>query len=501
MKVAFLKPHTGGVLGLEMITFVEPLGLEYVAGALEPEGHECIILDLRLEGVENGLAKCKDFDPAVVGLQCNFTTERFRTLELTQRLRRELPEAFIIVGGHDASREPTWFHDPSIDAVGLGDGEEVLPPLVDALEHQRDLSKVPGLMLAGSRPEPVFTGPAPARRNLDDLPMPARHLIADYAPEYYFNFHKPMALVETARGCPFKCNFCSVWKFHESTFREKSPERVVAELQQVEADHVFFTDDIFWMNVKRAKEMARQIKAAGIRKYFKLQTRTDIICRHPEVVEMWKECGSLSIFLGLEKIDDEGLASVNKKNQAANNDRAIEILQELGVGYTPNFIVDPDWDREHFAKLREWVSRTGAYNAGFSILTPLPGTDLWDSVKARVDTPDWELFDIAHTVLPTKLPKEEFYAEYAKLWRHALDTRYKLRGKVRTFAEMGLALATGKLTLGALKKGMNLSKRFSSPETFLKGHERSVQRLAEVAASGANPEVATGQPLVEVAES
>jgi len=496
MKVAFLKPHTGGVLGLEMITFVEPLGLECVAGAIEPDGHDCKILDLRIDGVEPGLAECRDFEPDVVGLQCNFTTERFRTLEMARRIRRELPDAFVLVGGHDASREPGWFTDPSIDAVAIGDGEEIMPPLVDALERRADLGEVPGLMLnSKGKGEPRFTGPAPARRELDDLPLPARHLISRYADEYYFNFHKPMALLETARGCPFKCNFCSVWKFHESSFREKSPERVVEELAQIDAPHVFFTDDIFWMNVRRAREMAERIKAAGIRKYFKLQTRTDIICRHPELVEMWRECGPLSIFLGLEKIDDAGLKSVNKKNKAENNDRAIAILQELDVGYTPNFIVDPDWDRSDFARLREWVDRTGAYNSGFSILTPLPGTDLWDDVRERVDTPDWELFDIAHTVLPTKLPKEEFYEEYAGLWRHALKTRYKRRGFVRTHAEMGLALATGKLTLKALKKGMNLSKRFSTPETFLRGHQESEERLERLAASGLDVPVATGESL------
>ena len=498
MKIAFLKPHTGGVLGLEMITFVEPLGLECVAGALEPDGHRCKILDLRIDGVEPGLTECREFEPDVVGLQCNFTTERFRTLEMARRIRADLPDAFVMVGGHDASREPEWFQDRRIDAVAIGDGEEILPAVADALEGKGDLAKVPGLML-NAKNGPRYTGPAPARGHLDELPLPARHLIRRYQNEYYFNFHKPMALMETARGCPFKCNFCSVWKFHESTFREKSPERVVEELRQIEAPHVFFTDDIFWMNVKRAKEMAKAIQAAGIKKYFKLQTRTDIICRHPEVVEMWKDCGPLSIFLGLEKIDDEGLSSVNKKNKAANNDRAIEILQELDVGYTPNFIVDPDWDREHFRKLKEWVTRTGAYNSGFSILTPLPGTDLWDEVKGEVNTPDWELFDIAHSVLPTKLSREEFYTEYAGLWRHALETRYQHRGFVRTYAEMGLALATGKLTLGALKKGMNLSKRFSTPETFLKGHRDSEARLAELKASGAKVKVATGETLEAVA--
>ena len=492
MRVAFLKPHTGGVLGLEMITFVEPLGLECVAGALEPDGHECRIIDLRIDGVEAGLRDCRRFEPDVVGLTCNFTTERFRTLEMARRIRRELPDAKVVVGGHDASREPRWFQDSSIDVVAVGDGEEIMPPLMDALEGKGDLTRVPGLLLnspgkSGAR----ATGPAPARRLLDELPLPARHLIRRYRHEYYWNYHKPMALMETARGCPFKCNFCSVWKFHESTFREKSPERVVEELRQIETPHVFFTDDIFWMNVKRAKEMARQIKEAGIRKAFKLQTRSDIICRHPEIIEMWKECGDLSIFLGLEKIDDAGLSSVNKKNKAVNNDRAIEICRELGVGYTPNFIVDPDWDRTHFRQLRDWISRTGAYNSGFSILTPLPGTDLWEAVKTRVNTPDWELFDIAHSVLPTKLSQAEFYEEYAGLWRHALKIRYRERGFLQVHAQMGLALATGKLTLKAIKKGMNLSKRFSTAETFLKGHRESAERMAQVAATGDVPPLAT----------
>jgi radical SAM superfamily enzyme YgiQ (UPF0313 family) len=473
LKVAFLKPPIGGILGLEMLTFVEPLGPISVAASLEAEGHECRVFDLRLDGLEPGMARCAHFAPDVVGLQCNFTTERFRTLRLAERLRRELPEAFVLVGGHDASREPGWFNHPAIDAVAIGDGEEVMPPLVDALERGTDIASVPGLVLNDLRGgEQRATGTAPARSDLDTLPMPARHLISHYAPEYYINFRKPLALMETARGCPFKCNFCSVWKFHHSTFREKSPDRVVAELAQIEAPNVFITDDIFWMDVRRGEELARKIKAAGIKKYFTVQTRTDIICKFPHLIEMWKDCGQLAIFLGLESVTDEGLDAVNKSNTAANNVRALSILKELGVGYTPNFIVDPAWDREDFARLRAWIEETGAYNSGFSVLTPLPGTDLWDTAKHQVTTHDWEMYDIIHTVLPTTLPLAEFYEEYSRLWRHVLDVRYRLRGRTRTYFAMGAALATGKVSLGALKKGMNIAKVFSKPETFLSAHER-----------------------------
>ncbi len=482
LKVAFLKPPIGGILGLEMLTFVEPLGPICVAACLEPAGHECKVIDLRIDGLDAGMASCLDFAPQVVGLQCNFTTERFRAVALARQVKREMPETFVVVGGHDASREPAWFNLPEIDAVAVGDGEEVMPALVKALERGADLATVSGLYLHRDG-EQVATGQPPARRVLDELPLPARHLIAHYAPHYYINFRKPLALMETARGCPFKCNFCSVWKFHESTFREKSPARVVEELRQIEAPNVFITDDIFWMNVVRGEEMARQIKAAGIRKHFTVQTRTDIICKFPHLIEMWKECGDLSIFLGLESITDEGLSRVNKSNSAANNVRALEILRDLGVGYTPNFIVDPAWDRADFARLRDWIEETGAFNSGFSVLTPLPGTDLWEEAKQEVTTHDWEMYDIIHTVLPTKLSIQEFYEEYAGLWHHVLEVRYRHRGKAKTYLQLGAALVTGKVSLGAVRKGMNMAKVFSKADTFLHAHREAPLRAAARAAA------------------
>lgn len=470
MRVAFLKPPIGGILGLEMLTFVEPLGMECVAAALERDGHICKILDLRLEGEAIGLNKCEGFAPDAVGLQCNFTTERYRTLKLAKMVKKRLPEVTVIVGGHDASRDPKWFDQESIDAIAVGEGEEVLPHVMKALEEKRNLDTARGLVI--NTPDgQKSTPPVPIEDDLDSYPMPARHLIKDYASQYYINFRKPLALMETARGCPYRCNFCSVWKFHKKTFREKSPQRVVEELAAIEAPNVFITDDIFWLNVHRGREIARRIKEAGIRKFFTVQTRTDIICRHPDLIEMWKDCGNLAIFMGLEKVDDEGLKSVNKNNKAENNERAIQILKDLNVGFTCNFIVDPAWDRKDFEQLRQWIEKHGTYNSGFSVLTPLPGTDLWTSASAEVTTKDWELYDIVHSVLPTKLSLEEFYEEYSNLWQWALEVRYRMRGKWRSYGQMLAALASGKVTLNAIRKGMNIAKVFSQPETFLSGHK------------------------------
>lgn len=485
MKVSFLKAPIGGIIGLEMITFVEPLGLECVAGAIEEEGHECQIVDLRIDGPKRGMEKARRFEPEIVGIQCNFTTERYRALEVVRQVRQDLPEAMIVLGGHDVSRDPDWFLKPGVDVLVMGDGEEVFPGLVEAYEKGDDLKTVPGLVL--NRPDgPVNTGPAMRRREMDELSMPARHLIKEYADEYYISFRRPLALLETARGCPFRCNFCSVWKFHEKTFREKSPERVVEELSRIQAPNVMITDDIFWMNFRRGRAMGEALKAAGIKKHYTMQTRSDIICRHPELIEQWRDCGKMTIFLGLEKVDDEGLASVNKRNTADKNDEAIRILQDLDIGYTPNFIVDPSWERKDFDKLKRWVDRTGAFNSGFSVLTPLPGTDLWDEVEGQVNTNDWELFDIAHAVLPTRLPLDEFYKEYAGLWGHALETRFATIGKFKVYLGLVAALATRKVTFSAMRKGMRLGMGnvLSNPQSFLRAHRESERRLSEAAALG-----------------
>jgi radical SAM superfamily enzyme YgiQ (UPF0313 family) len=478
MKVSLINTPIGGIVGLEMITFVEPLGLECVAGALEPEGHECQIIDMRIESLEGGLAKMKAFKPDIIGITCIFTTQRYRVARMAQLMKREFPDALIMLGGHDVSRAPHWFIRESVDVCAVGDGEEVVPNLVRTYSEDGDLRRVGGLVL-NTPSGPVDTGRTPNRRPLDELPRPARHLIEDYRDEYYMNFYRPLALVETARGCPFRCNFCSVWKFHEKSYREKSPERVVEELSETNSPNVFFTDDIFWINRRRAVDLAKAISATGIKRHYNIQTRSDIIVKFPELIELWQECGKITIFLGLEKVDDEGLQTVNKSNTVANNNRAIEIVQKSGAGYGPNFIVDPSWERKDFDKVKRWIDKTGAYAAGFSIITPLPGTDLWDEQKDNVVTEDWELYDIAHTVLPTRLPLHEFYKEYCGLWSHAMDVRMKIRGRLKTNLEILAALASGKVTLKALRKGMRMGKVLSNPKHFLSGHESSQARMEE----------------------
>ena len=481
MKISFLKAPIGGIIGLEMITFVEPLGMECVAGGLELEGHTCQIVDMRIDGIKHGLAKMRAFAPDIVGLQCNFTTERFRALRLAKMVRTELPDVLVVIGGHDASRDPSWFLKPAIDVVVVGDGEEVMTPLVAAWRKKRDLSNVPGLLI-NTPSGPIDTGHAPARGNIDNLPMPGAPSHQGVRLGVLHQLPPPAGAARNRARLSVQMQLLlGLEVSREHVPREVARPRRQRNRADRSAEHLHHRRH--FLDEREARPRARQGASPprASRSTTRSRPAATSSASSPSSIEQWKDCGRMTVFLGLEKIDDAGLKSVNKKNTADNNNRAIKILQDLDIGYTPNFIVDPSWERPDFEKLKQWVDATGAYNSGFSVLTPLPGTDLWDATQDTINTRDWELFDIAHTVLPTKLPLDEFYREYAGLWKHANDVRYQVNGRMKTHLGLIAALATRRVTFTAIRKGMRMGNVLSDPATFLRAHGESEARLAEAA--------------------
>jgi radical SAM superfamily enzyme YgiQ (UPF0313 family) len=150
-----------------------------------------------------------------------------------------------------------------------------------------------------------------------------------------------------------------------------------------------------------------------------MQARSDAIVRHPETIARWREIGLNGVFIGFEKPDQGGLDALNKHNSPENNEQALEVLRRLGIEPDASFIVDPDDDYDDFAALRSYVRRLKLKVPLFAVLTPLPGTALFDEVKERLTTSDYRLFDLLHAVLPTRLPLTEFYQELASLYREA----------------------------------------------------------------------------------
>lgn len=408
-----IQPGYGRGLGFGHLALVEPLGLEMVAAALK--GHQVKILDLR---IEYDLQKAaSSFNPDLCGISCSFTTDVYQTIEIATSVKRNgRGRPSVFVGGHHASLNPSDFYHQDIDGVVIGEGEPTVPELVTALAEGTDLAQVPGLAL--NRPEgQSITPPRKPIENLDDLPLPARHLTHNYRKHYYLGFQKPMTAVETARGCPHRCSFCSVWKFYQRKCRMKTSQAVVKELASLKEKNILFTDDNFFINVPRAEEIALLLKEWKLKKRFTLQARSDTIVRHPELISLWKDVGLWKVFIGFEKIRDEELRLLNKWSCVEDNDEALKVLRGHGVEVVASFIVDPDWKQTDFEGLRRYILNRKIYSPSLAVLTPLPGTDLFAQLKGKLITHNYELFDLVHAVLPTRMELPDFYRKFADLYK------------------------------------------------------------------------------------
>jgi radical SAM superfamily enzyme YgiQ (UPF0313 family) len=463
MKILLIQPRSMGVMDFGAVMCYEPLGLEDIAALLENE-HEVKLLDLfHFDDLAQTLSS---FEPDICGISCSFTVDVNKALRIAEFAKRSKGSPVVVIGGHHASLSPEDFCTESIDAIVIGEGEITFSELVSCLSGNGDLESVPGLALNRDG-EQFFTEPRSLIKNLDQLPLPARHLSKPFRKEYFLGLNRPVAMIESTRGCPYRCNFCSVHTFFQDKVRFKSAERLVEELSKIEEKVVFFSDDNFFIHVPRAQEMAALIKDNKIKKRYYVQSRSDIIVKHPELIAMWKEVGLSGAFIGFEKIDEEGLKSVNKQNTVENNEKALEILNSHGMSVVAAFIVDPDETREGFARLRRYVDRLQLKTTQFTVLTPLPGTELFAQMKERIVTKKHELFDGFHAVLPTKLPLPDFYKEFSKLYASVLERSIGGRAAIANALSQ---LRSGQLSLSHIKRLSKTGKMLTDYRNYLAGH-------------------------------
>ncbi len=414
-----LRPDPGNErFGLGPFFRVEPLGLEYVAAALRARGHTPAIVDLRF-GHSVG-AWIRRSRPRVVGISCMHALEYDRVIETARRVRRASPDALVLVGGHAAAAFPGPLQVPEIDALCVDDGEEVVPAVADAIEAGRPLADVPALLVRS--PEGWTATAALAERTaLDEVPQPARDLVERDRHRYHCLLFKPVWLVETARGCPFRCNFCSVWQLYGRSFRERSIGAVVDDLASA-GDAVFIADDLFWNHPERSLELAAALRRRGVfKRWILVQTRTDVVCRHPELLEAWRPMArDFDIFFGLEAASDAGLANVTKDASVSSSVEAGRIARSLGYGVTGNFLVDPDWAEADFEELWDFVAKNGFQRAGYTILTPLPGTELFQKLAPILKGQPWFKYDMHHVLWEPRLGARRFFELYAETWRRSI---------------------------------------------------------------------------------
>ncbi len=451
MRILLIHPECqSSEIGFRLAAMPEPLALEMLAAVLEE--HEVRIFDMRVEA--NLAGQLQEFTPDVVAVTA-LTPEVYAAMDVLRSAKEFDSEIFTVVGGHHVSLMPEDFFIPQVDAIALGEGELALPRLVDAVAAGGSLGGVPNIIYRDADGQFIRNERDLGPLDMDSLPLPRRDLTAKYRDQYFFLFDKPDTSVATGRGCPFRCNFCSVWEFYGGKTRQMSAERVLREVEAVDTAHITFVDDNFLMNYRREDAIADLVLNRGIDMRFSMECRTDSIARHPELVEKWVEAGLYAVLLGLEGDSDRMLEKVNKKNAARVNEEAIRICHDNGVIIWGAFIVDPDWTADDFKRLRDYVTEKEITHTQFTVLTPLPGTELYRQMFDDLLTHDYSCFDTLHAVTETRLPREEFYRHFASLYQQTdLGPYWDL-------------VREGKLSIADCKRGKRMLDAMSHWELYL----------------------------------
>ncbi|HEY6250128.1 MAG TPA: radical SAM protein, partial [Candidatus Angelobacter sp.] len=238
--------------------------------------------------------------------------------------------------------------------------------------------------------------------------------------------------MESGRGCPYGCEFCTVTGFFGDSIRFRSNESVVSELLQLKARArkeggqiaVFFIDDNFAINVKRTKSLLRAIIAANAQVYWVAQISANLL-RDEELVDLIAASGGIWIFIGMESIDPTNLAGVNKGfNKPGEYGAVLDRLAQRNVFAITSFIFGMDNDTTGVAE--RTLKEIGTWTPGlpvFGLLTPLPGTPLYAKLKeaGRLTRPrhwlEFMAFAMAHT--PLKMTVEGAHSEVRYAWNHA----------------------------------------------------------------------------------
>jgi hopanoid C-3 methylase HpnR len=478
MKVLFTHPSS--LMYSEVYLRLEPLGLELVAQAASNAGQSVRVLDLQIFSHRDYFRMLDEWQPEAVGFSLNYLANIPEVLDLAAETRRRLPGCFIFAGGHSASftaREILRHGAGWIDCVVRGEGEAVTPRLLDMVAADRDsLHQLPGIV--------TLRGEGPPAALIPDLDAyhPARDRMAKRN-KYFIGALDPAASIEFTRGCPWDCSFCSAWTFYGRHYRRRNPEAVARELASIREPGVFIVDDVAFIQLEHGMAIADEIERRGIRKQYYLETRGDVLLRNQEVFRRWKRLGLEYMFLGLEAIDEEGLKRHRKRTTVGKNFEALEFARSLDLIAAINIIVDPSWDENRFAAVREWALSVPEI-VHLTVNTPYPGTETWLTESRNFTTRDYRLFDVQHAVLPTALPLDRFYRELVR-------TQEILNGKYMGWSAIRNAFTTAAgLLLHGQTNFVEMLWKFHAvynPDRQFADHQRPVRYEIELPRRQAGP--------------
>lgn len=414
--VALVEPQSNIYPGFQGIVTLAPLGLEFIAGGicpLDPNKPQLVesvtIYDDRVVPGE-WVKGMKRTPPDMVGIKLNYTADVTRVHQLARDIKkvvgRDVP---ILVGGHHASLRPADVFIKEIDAVVIGQGENIMKRAVQEWGEKHSFEGLEDVWYQGKDGQ---FHPNLVRRKrgrvfetdsclMNERPIPRRDLVEKYRNGYYFLYYPRVASIETTRGCVANCGFCSVWRFHQGNFLVQSAERTVEEIASLAANgtkYITVIDDLAFHPLPRinpktgikelynpGRDIAEELKRDGLsgKVRFWGQIRADdVYPKDPELrpwaeetFAMLAEAGFDMALVGVESlVNDEDLKAENKGTDLETNTNAIKILKKLGIRVWAAQIVFPEWDIRDYDRVIEANRALQIEAPQFTNLTPLPGS-------------------------------------------------------------------------------------------------------------------------------
>lgn len=439
MNVLLISP-AGSNLYAKLGAQLPPLGLGYIASVIREHDHKAKIIDL---GIDEMSLTQTDIDWAdIIGISAD--TPRYPEALRIAKLIKTHNKQVVMGGYHVSFLDREALETGLVDYVVRGEGEMIFLNLLKTLENHDDMKLVAGISYLENGVYQKNRDEAPPH-DLDNMPFPARDLLPI---KHYKNQLNglPLANLITSRGCPFNCYFCSSSKFGGLTWRSRSAVSIVDEMEYLYYTYGYrafaFMDDNFTLSSRRIFEFADELEKRNLTDiYWWCFSRVDILVKNEDMVKRMAEAGAYMVFLGLESNNETVLNTYNKHIHNNQQQQAIKLLRKYGIKIHGSYIIgDIHETREMVLQTIKWAKQVNAKSTQFSILTPYPGTALYEDVEKdkRFLHKKWELYDGMHPVIKLDYltPKEiqhffikafqSFYLNPKKLFHHSPD---KINGK------------------------------------------------------------------------
>lgn len=392
----------------------EPLELEFLAAVSTAEGCDYLIHDPVITN-KSMAATLKSYQPDIVAIT-GYYPAKDRMLALAHEAKRHDEDTLVFIGGVHAELNDADFKDEAVDLIIRSGGALTFAAILKAAKAEMSLAGIPGTIYR--EPDGNWTRADDRPFDMTALPLPDRSHFHEHKERFTYLHYGSTALVKTAYGCPFKCNFCYCRMLNNGRYVQRDLNQVVGEIKQIDCDTIWIVDDTFLLDINRLRAFSEALKREGVKKRFIVYGRSEFIASHPESIPVLKQIGIVDVIIGFESIKNENLKAFNKDNTSDQGRETIKLLKENGIQCTGLFIIDTSARHSDFSALEKWIAEAGLDLYTLSIFSPYPGTEQYQKYRDQLTTTDCRKWDFSHLVLkPTHMSRSVFYLRI--LWLHA----------------------------------------------------------------------------------